>query len=95
MEPKEREREKLHKVVCEPLTPHTMVFKHIHNTHGQAQAFNPSTQETEEARGCAGVGRNKKKKLGNIREAKVEASRHLQVQGQPGLHNEFKTARAL
>lgn len=36
-----------------------------------------------------GRERIKKKKSGNIRRAEVEAGRHLEVQGQPGLYNEF------
>lgn len=42
-----------------------------------------------------GLGRRgiKKKKSGNIREAEVEAGRHLEVQGQPDLHNEFQESQ--
>lgn len=41
-----------------------------------------------------GVGRRGiKKKSGNIREAEVEAGRHLEVQGQPDLHNEFQESQ--
>lgn len=43
---KEREKTNSTKLSCDHT--HTMAFKHTHNTHAQAQAFNLSTQKIEE-----------------------------------------------
>lgn len=48
MEPMEREREKVNSTKLSCYHTYAMAFKHTGKTHGQAQAFNPSTQEPKQ-----------------------------------------------